>query len=182
MRRAAQLHKDIEAARLRMEREPRGRAKNIRADPRATSHEVEPTQDAATPPNATVAISEPTSFKRAMGGKEHNAWVTATHFEFSSHIQNGTWELVPRQPHMEVIGSSWKFKLKRYQSGSITKYKARRVARGDMLKTNWTSVFAPTVRYTSLRVILALAANHDYEIEQMDVVTSFLNANVVYEI
>ena len=78
---------------------------------------------------------------------------------------------------MDVIGSSWKFKLKRVQSGSITKYKARLVARGDMQETNLTSVFAPTRRYTSLRAILTVATYHDYEIEQMDVVTAFLNAN-----
>ena len=47
---------------------------------------------------------------------------------------------------------------------------------------NWTSVFPPTLRYTSLRVILALAAYHDYEIKKMDVVIAFLNANVVSEI
>jgi hypothetical protein len=44
---------------------------------------------------------------------------------------------------------------------------------------NWTSVFAPTLRCTSLRVILALASYHDYVIEQMDVVTTFLSADVV---
>ncbi len=43
-------------------------------------------------------------------------------------------------------------------------------------------MFAPTLRYTSLHVILALAAHHDYEIEHMDGVTAFLNANVVSEI
>ena len=43
-------------------------------------------------------------------------------------------------------------------------------------------MLAPTLRYTSLRVILALASHRDYEIEQMDVVTSFLNANVMSEI
>ena len=45
-----------------------------------------------------------------------------------------------------------------------------------------TSVFAPTLWYASLRVILALATYQDYEFEQMDVITTFLNANVVYEI
>jgi hypothetical protein len=43
-------------------------------------------------------------------------------------------------------------------------------------------VLAPTLRYTSLRVILALVAYHDYAIEQMDVVNAFLNALVVSEI
>jgi hypothetical protein len=44
MRRATQLLKDIEEARLRMEREPIGRAENRRADARAAAQEVEPTQ------------------------------------------------------------------------------------------------------------------------------------------
>jgi len=96
-----------------MERKPRGRAENRRAHARSAAQEVEPTQEVATPPSATVAISEPSSYQRAMAGKEHIAWVSATHHEFSSHIQNGTWELVPRQPHMDVIGSAWKLKLKR---------------------------------------------------------------------
>ena len=72
---------------------------------------------------------------------------------------------------MKVIGSMWKFKLKRDSKGSVTKYKARLVARGDQQQPDWNSVFAPTVRYTSLRVILALACYNDWEIEQMDVVT-----------
>ncbi len=43
-------------------------------------------------------------------------------------------------------------------------------------------MFASTLRYTSLLVILALAAYHDYEIEEMDVVTAFLNADVVSKV
>jgi hypothetical protein len=43
-------------------------------------------------------------------------------------------------------------------------------------------VFAPTLRYTSLCVIIALATHHDYKIEKMDVVTAFINVNVVSEI
>ena len=83
---------------------------------------------------------------------------------------------------MEVIGSSCKFKLKKDQSGTVTKYKARLVARVDMQEMDWNSVFAPSLRYTSLRVILALASYHDYEIEQMDVVIVFLDADVVFTI
>jgi hypothetical protein len=96
---------------------------------------------------------------------EHDEWVTATQQEVNSYNQNGTWELTPGQPRMEVIGSSWKFKLKRDQFGSVIKYKARLVARGDMQETNWTSICARTLRFTSLRVILALATYHEYKIE-----------------
>jgi histone deacetylase 1/2 len=83
---------------------------------------------------------------------------------------------------MRVIGCSWKFKIKRDNNGAIIKYKARLVARGDMQSVDYSSVFAPTVRYTTLRVLLALACHHDLEIEQMDVVSAFLHADVVSDI
>ena len=83
---------------------------------------------------------------------------------------------------MRVIGCSWKYTVKRASSGSILKYKARLVARGDMQDLDYTSVFAPTYRYNTLRVLLALACYHDLEIEQMDVVTAFLNADVTSDI
>jgi len=83
---------------------------------------------------------------------------------------------------MRVIGSMWKFKLKRDSNGNVSKFKARLVARGDMQDPDWGSVFAPAVRYTSLRVILAIACHQDFEIEQMDVVTTFLNADVELDI
>ena len=51
-----------------------------------------------------------------------------------------------------------------------------------MQQPDWNSVFAPTVRYTTLRTLLAIACYDDLEIEQMDVVTAFLNADVVNEI
>ncbi len=90
--------------------------------------------------------------------------------------------LVAQKPWMHVIGSSWKFKLKLDKTGFVIKLKARLVARGDMQAMDWNSVVAPIVRYTTLRAILALDAHHDYEIEQMDVVTAFLNAYVVSEV
>ena len=67
-----------------------------------------------------------------MEGHESSEWTVATKKEIDSLTKNKTWELISRQPFMEVIGSSWKFKLKRDQSGAIIKYKARLVARGDM--------------------------------------------------
>lgn len=39
-------------------------------------------------------------------------------------------------------------------------------------------VFAPTVKYQTLRTLLALAAFYDLEAEQFDVVTAFLNAKL----
>ncbi len=68
--------------------------------------------------------------------------------------------------------------VKRDNTGVIIKYKARYVARGDMQDLDYSSVFAPTTQYTTLRALLALSCYHDLEIEHMDVVTAFLNADV----
>ena len=58
--------------------------------------------------------------------------------------------------------------------------KARLVARGDMQDLDYAYVFTTIDRFTTLRVLLALAFYHDLENEQMDVVTTaFLNADVV---
>jgi hypothetical protein len=125
-----------------------------------------------------TAIGEPTSYTRAMRSEEKEQWRTAVQSEYDSLLSNSTWDSIPYEPGMTVIGSAWKFKLKRDSEGNISKYKARLVARGDMQEPDWNSVFAPTVRYTSLRVLLALACHEDLEIEQMDVITAFLNADV----
>ncbi len=83
---------------------------------------------------------------------------------------------------MRIIGCFWKYKIKPDSMGAIVKYKAQLVARGDMQHVDYASVFAPTVRYTTLRDLLALACHHDLEIEQIDVVSAFLHTNVVYDI
>ena len=74
----------------------------------------------------------------------------------------------------------WRFKVKRGEIGQILKYKARLCARGDQQAagTDYNETFAPTERYFTLRVLLALACYHDLEIEQFDAVTAFLNATV----
>ncbi|GKB55680.1 retrotransposon protein, putative, ty1-copia subclass [Tanacetum coccineum] len=43
---------------------------------------------------------------------------------------------------------------------------------------DYNEVFSPVVRHTSIRVILALTACKDYELEQLDVKTAFLHGNL----
>jgi hypothetical protein len=101
MRRAAQLLKDLAAAKLRMETEPRGRAKNRRVEAARLAHETtspeQPTyQSEPILPSAAVAIAEPTSYKRAMAEQECTEWTLATKQEIDCHTRNGTWELISR--------------------------------------------------------------------------------------
>nr|GEX36910.1 retrovirus-related Pol polyprotein from transposon TNT 1-94 [Tanacetum cinerariifolium] len=60
------------------------------------------------------------------------------------------------------------------------RYKERLVARGFTQRAgiDYNKVFSPVVRHTSIRIILALTACKDYELEQLDVKMTFLHGNL----
>jgi hypothetical protein len=78
------------------------------------------------------------------------------------------------------VDSKWVFKLKRDANGQISRYKARLVGRGFTPEkgVDYHETFAPTVKVISIQTLLALAAYNDSEVEQLDVVTAFLEANI----
>jgi hypothetical protein len=84
----------------------------------------------------------------------------------------------------DVVSSKWLFKIKHVVDGSIEKYKARFVTRGFSQKEgiDYEETFAPVARYTSIRTIIALAANMKWKLHQMDVKTAFLNGIIEEEV
>ena len=82
------------------------------------------------------------------------------------------------------MNSNWIYKIKHVAFGSIKKYKARFVAQGFSQKEgiDYEETFAPVVRYTYIRTILALAAVMKWKIHWMDVNTTSLNGVVKEEV
>lgn len=78
----------------------------------------------------------------------------------------------------------WVYKLKRYPSGKILKYKSRIVAKGYVQKhgVNYNEVFAPVARIETVRVILALAGTNGWRVNHLDVNSAFLNGNLEEEV
>ena len=76
------------------------------------------------------------------------------------------------------MDSKWVFKIKRNSDGTIAKYKARLVARGFSQEhgIDYTETFEPIVKLSTIRIIMVLAAYNEYEVEQLDVATTFLSA------
>ena len=68
--------------------------------------------------------------------------------------------------------------------GNVHTYKARLVANGfsQILGVDYDETFSPVAKIKSIRVLLAIAAFHDYEIWQMDVKTAFLNGKLVEDV
>ena len=63
--------------------------------------------------------------------------------------------------------------MKKGSDGSVQRYKARLVAK-EKYGLDYDETFAPVVRYSSIRTLLAFAIQNDM-IHQMDAITAFLN-------
>jgi hypothetical protein len=69
---------------------------------------------------------EPKIIKAAL---QHEGWTAAMKEELTALKRNDTWELVPRSPHMNVVGSKWVYKTKICSNGTLERLKARLVAK-----------------------------------------------------
>ena len=125
----------------------------------------------------TSDFDEPGSFKQALNGDDSFKWKEAMNDEFESLLKNKTWELVPRPSDQKVIGCRWVYKIKRGLDGSITRHKARLVARGysQTEGIDYDEVFAPVAHSATIRTLLSFANSNDLEIHQLDVKTAFLH-------
>ena len=63
-------------------------------------------------------------------------------------------------------------------------YKAILRAKGYVQRKgiDYDEAFSPVVKHSSVRILLALAAQYDYELDQLDVKTAFLHGDLEEEI
>ena len=137
---------------------------------------------------AFVAITqdedEPRNVTEALSGPDKENWTKVMEEEMESMRSNQVWELVDLPKGRKAIGNKWVLKIKRKADGTIDKYKARLVAKGYTQQEgiDYEETFSPVVRFTSIRLILAIVASMDLELHQMDVKTTFLNGDLEEEI
>lgn len=119
-----------------------------------------------------IEFSEPGSYKEAMGSKDKDKWLKAMIDEIDSLIKNGTWILVDKVEGRKIVSCKWIFKKKiESADNELIRFKARLVARGFTQEQgiDYNEVFSPVVKHASIRVLLAVVARLDWELEQLDV-------------
>lgn len=131
--------------------------------------------------SANVALSArvvPLSYKAATVPANIDFWKPGIDKEHDCLLRNNTWTLEKRRTEMHVLPSKYVFRVK--NEGP----KARVVAVGchQLYGVDYLETFAPVVKLTTIRAVLALAAHYDLEVEQMDVITAFLNGDLKDEI
>ena len=104
--------------------------------------------------------------------------------EMASLHKNEAWDLVEFPNGRKPIGRKWVFKKNMNVEGKVEKYKARLVAKGysQVPEIDFGDIFSFVAKVTSIRLILSVAVAFDFEIEQMDVKTTFLHRDVEEEI
>ncbi|CAI7870440.1 unnamed protein product [Closterium sp. NIES-53] len=86
-------------------------------------------------------------------------------------------------PGANIVSAMWIFRVKR-PPGSPPVFKARYVARGFSQRqgVDFFHTFSPTPKMTTLRVLLHVAAQRDYELHSLDFSTAFLQGSLHEEI
>jgi len=104
--------------------------------------------------------------------------------ELEALSANHTWILVPLPSGKKAIGCRWIYKLKHKSDGTIDRYKARLVAKGytQLEGLDFLDMFAHVAKLTTLRLLLALTASHNWNLKQLDVNNAFLHEDLLEEV
>lgn len=121
---------------------------------------------------------EPRSIEEARKRPDWPRWKEAIDDELKGLVENGTWELVDCPAGVNVVGCRFVFAIKKNAAGAIERYKARLVAQGytQVPGVDYFDTFSPVAKLASLRLMLAMAARYDWDVEQMDVKQAYLKA------
>jgi hypothetical protein len=134
---------------------------------------------AITPPRSPT-VQEHVPCNQALRIPQSGEWEATIKSEFDSLVSRKTWTLIPCPAGSKLVDSKRVFNVTRDANGQIARYKTRLVARGFTQEkgVDYHETFAPIVRVISIRTLLALAAYNYWEVEQLDVVTIFLEADI----
>lgn len=129
-------------------------------------------------------LNDPKTLEEALSSSHADQWKKAMQEEYDSLLQNKTWSLVDLPSDKRALPCKWVFKTKINEKGEVIRFKARLVIKGYAQKkgSDYEEVYAPVVRYTSIRYLIALAAKYDLEMSQMDAVSAFLQGDIDTEI
>jgi len=129
-------------------------------------------------------IKIPQNHAQARGSPEWPYWQQAERVEIDTIENMDTYELVPEAEVIElgepILNSKMAYDVKTDERNNLLKWKARGVAVGSRQQQgiNYEEVFSATVRFGSIRILLAIAAVLDLELHQYDIKGAYLHAEM----
>ncbi|KAM2286498.1 hypothetical protein ACFX1S_038958 [Malus domestica] len=127
--------------------------------------------------NQLSTVSIPCNVEDAM---KDPRWTRAMNEEMEALQKNSTWELTNLPKGKKSNGCRWIYTVKFNADGTIERYKARLVAKGytQTYGIDYGETFAPVAKISTIRVLLSLAANLDWPLQQFDVKNAFLHRDL----
>ena len=129
----------------------------------------------------------PNTYQQAIDSRQAERWKESMSKEITDLMKNETWELVRRSKipkSHKVAKSKWVYKIKLNKDGSIERFKSRFVVCGysQIKGIDYTHSFSATLRATSFRLLMALAAGERLKLEHFDVTNAFTQSDIDSEI
>ncbi|RVW64174.1 Retrovirus-related Pol polyprotein from transposon RE1 [Vitis vinifera] len=111
-------------------------------------------------------------------------WKKVVQDEIDALEKNGTWTITDLPVGKRLVGCKWIFTIKYKADGSVERFKARLVARGftQSYGIDYQETFAPVAKLNTIRILLSLAVNQDWCLQQLDIKNAFLNGDLEEEV
>ena len=110
-------------------------------------------------------------------------WEAAIKTELDALDEQGTWETVSSiPPGVRSLGTKLVLKVKYLEDGEIDKYKARLVVQGfrqvDGVDYSADAIYAPTTGFTTVLMLLSIAAAFGHLLYHIDFSAAFVQAKL----
>ena len=132
-------------------------------------------------------ITTPNTYEEAIKSRYKERWCESMNKEINDLLKHDTWTVINREDVPEkrkITKSKWVYKIKLNRDNSIERFKSRFVVCGysQVKGVDYTHSFSATMRATSFRILLALAAGEKLKLEHFDVTNAFTQSEIDSEI
>ncbi|MBW0474508.1 hypothetical protein O181_014223 [Austropuccinia psidii MF-1] len=126
----------------------------------------------------------PKTYKQSISFTDRHERITEIDNKLCNMPRHNVFEVLPLPQDVRPIGGGWAFVLKPVTNDKPAHFKAQYVARGNyqLGGLDFHNTFAPTATFTSLWVLLTLAAQSGLHVSTFDFVAAYLNASIDGEI
>lgn len=122
---------------------------------------------------------EPECYDEALQDENSSKWELAMKDDMDSLLGNQTWELIELPAGKKALHNKWVYRIKNEHDGS-KRYKAKLVVKWFQQKEciDYTEIFSPVVKMSTIRLVLGMMAAENLHLEQLDVKTTFLHGDL----
>ena len=131
--------------------------------------------------NKSRASTDPDlyTWDQAMASPHREEFLKAARIEIDALTEKGTWyEELKCLATTKIIPSQWVFRIKRTPDGTIKKFKARIVFRGDLQEDNGQDNYSPVAAWSTVRTFLVTSIMMNWVTTTVDFSNAFVQSKL----